>query len=548
MHPAPSLAEAPPKTDESRPGYNSPVSPETHVSHGDRGRGSPSSPPVRKDTTSSTSTTLTSATVVTGASSDTVSTAYGHLDSPPSFATQAIFPVKDGADPASNRRASRRRTGPLSAVQRERAALIRKLGACTDCRRRRVACHPNHHNMTWEDAARKYRSHSPNIHDLSPVSRRPLSPAMINSKSAYLEPQEMDLDTPPAQHPGRPPLSETRIRTPLPSGPRLDKPASMTLLPSIDNLKSDLQSAATRILADPYGSRYTSVQALLLHWEDDDDPSVRHAVDGLATVFESSYNYAFRIRAIPSSSSCKSPWRWLSREITEFVDTHDQRDVLKIIYYNGRSYLDADREMVLASTQSPESAYPIRWSGIQQILEDACSDTLILMDAAYYPSSTLVRRQGVLELIAASASEDHARLIDRGVFTRALIDLLHIRASQKFTHPLSAAELHAKLLSLYPKMIQDRQPEKEMLTSFPSPLHVQISGDSRLPSVLLAPIRTGIMPSTLDAVLNGPQLSLSFKLTEDSFDADSWLVWLRSMPQGIRDVRFEGPYRNNVLR
>jgi hypothetical protein len=40
---------------------------------------------------------------------------------------------------APQRRASRRRTGPLTAVQRERAHLIRKMGACSDCRRRRVA-------------------------------------------------------------------------------------------------------------------------------------------------------------------------------------------------------------------------------------------------------------------------------------------------------------------------------------------------------------------------------------------------------------------------
>lgn len=54
-------------------------------------------------------------------------------------ASQSIFSVKDGAEILQNRRASRRRTGPLSAQQREKAALIRKLGACTDCRRRRVA-------------------------------------------------------------------------------------------------------------------------------------------------------------------------------------------------------------------------------------------------------------------------------------------------------------------------------------------------------------------------------------------------------------------------
>ncbi|KAK4212894.1 hypothetical protein QBC37DRAFT_183313 [Rhypophila decipiens] len=34
---------------------------------------------------------------------------------------------------------------------------MRKIGACDDCRTRRVACHPNHHQMTWEEAERKFR-------------------------------------------------------------------------------------------------------------------------------------------------------------------------------------------------------------------------------------------------------------------------------------------------------------------------------------------------------------------------------------------------------
>ena len=149
MHPVQILAEAPPTTtDESRPAHNLPASPEphsphgshaTHATNGTNGHGSPSSPPVRKDTTSSTSTTTTTASLATGASNETGTTVYSNLESPPSFTAHPVFSVKEGVDSVANRRASRRRTGPLSALQRERAALIRKLGACPDCRRRRVA-------------------------------------------------------------------------------------------------------------------------------------------------------------------------------------------------------------------------------------------------------------------------------------------------------------------------------------------------------------------------------------------------------------------------
>lgn len=92
------------------------------------------SPPMRQDTGSSISTQATTATL---ASTETNNTSYS-ADTSPNL-HQSIFSLKDGSDVSNSRRTSRRRTGPLSQQSRERAALIRKLGACVDCRRRRVA-------------------------------------------------------------------------------------------------------------------------------------------------------------------------------------------------------------------------------------------------------------------------------------------------------------------------------------------------------------------------------------------------------------------------
>ena len=166
------------------------------------------------------------------------------------------------------------------------------------------------------------------------------------------------------------------------------------------------------------------------------------------------------------------------------------------------------------------------------------------MDAAYYPSSKMVRQHGVLELVAASVSEDHIRAIERCAFTRALSEILHTRASQRFMQPLSAAGLHAKLLSQYPQMIQDQSPEKEMLTSFPSPLHMQMSGNARLPSILLAPLKRSLSYVT-DPDQSGPQLNLSIRVTDEALNMESWAEWLRMMPDGVKDLKVEGPYRNN---
>lgn len=163
------------------------------------------------------------------------------------------------------------------------------------------------------------------------------------------------------------------------------------------------------------------------------------------------------------------------------------------------------------------------------------------MDAAYYPSSRMSRQRGVLEIIAASMSEDHFNALDRCAFTRALAEQLRTRATR--SNPLSAAELHSILLANYPKMIQDRNPERETVTSFPAPLHTMMSGNSRLPSILLAPVHQTSPLRSSFSYENNPQLHLSIRLNDDNVDVDSWNEWLRLMPEGIKDVKVEGPFR-----
>lgn len=138
-------AEAPPNhSDDRRQVSDLPGGPENRlhpsaVLHNHDQHTGSASPPVRKDTDSSISTVATVLTAALAAE-DTNGTAYSSVaSSPTNYASQGVFSAKDGASVAPQRRATRRRVGPLTTLQRERAHLIRKMGACPDCRRRRVA-------------------------------------------------------------------------------------------------------------------------------------------------------------------------------------------------------------------------------------------------------------------------------------------------------------------------------------------------------------------------------------------------------------------------
>lgn len=373
----------------------------------------------------------------------------------------------------------------------------------------------------------------------------------------------MDMDVSPSQQHAHSALSETRIRTPLPSGPRPDKHLNMPPLPGFDTFRADLQGSADRILANPFRSRYANVSVLLVRWQADEDPGGQNAFNDLAKTFREDYNYAVQKASIPTSTEeSKRPWLWLSQVVADFVADHNQRDCLNIFYYSGFSYLDRNREAVLArfvflsrscsisagpclpllsSSKHADPASVIRWSGIQQCFENARSDALLLMDCAYYPSYTTARQEGMLELIAASAGDDHVDRLGRSAFTRALVDELRTRVVQPFREPFSAAELHSKLLSAYPRMIPEREPEKEVITRFPTPLSMQLSSNKTLPSILLAPLRHG---GASGASAAGSQLSITFRLADETFNMDSWAEWLRLMPAGITEARVEGPYRN----
>lgn len=213
--------------------------------------------------------------------------------------------------------------------------------------------------MNWDEAYRKFGNHSPTMKEIAPLSvsgRKHSSSTLTSPTTAhngvYHDPMEMemDVDSTPSHQPGRASLSDTRIsRTPLPSGPRPDKTTPMTPMFNMGSPRNELQDIASRILADPYRGRYAAVQVLLLYWHDDDAPDVKETVRQLADILAQRYNYTLEIKVIPSpSESGKSSWKWLSSTITSFVEHRDQRDVLKIVYYNGHSYLDADRQMVLA--------------------------------------------------------------------------------------------------------------------------------------------------------------------------------------------------------
>lgn len=167
------------------------------------------------------------------------------------------------------------------------------------------------------------------------------------------EPQAMQLDqSPPSQQTVHTSSTEAHgraSRTPLPSGPRLERTAQAAIsLPGSDAARPSLQGQASGIIANPNRGRYSAVHVLLLTWEDEEDVAVQQEVEELRSVLETHYHFMVETDLI-SAQADEPEWacRRLSRRIDQFMGTNDQRDVLKILYYSGRTQLDVNRAMVL---------------------------------------------------------------------------------------------------------------------------------------------------------------------------------------------------------
>lgn len=204
-------------------------------------------------------------------------------------------------------------------------------------------------------------------------------------------------------------------------------------------------------------------------------------------------------------------------------------------------FLYKANEYVTSSTQSGQPC-TIRWSTVQPLFEQAIADTLVIMDSRYFGILGAARRRGTLEVLAAGSFEEHASPLARCAFTQALSEKLRTQAARM--RPFSAAELHAQLLAEYPRIVQDMNPDREFLTSFPAPLHLQLADSQMVPSVLLAPLRRSRFNSTESASpLPGAEVSMTVRLDREP-DADRWADWLRLMPEGVREVKIEGAFRS----
>ena len=246
----------------------------------------------------------------------------------------------------------------------------------------------------------------------------------------------------------------------------------------------------------------------------------------------------------------------------------------------------AVRRILDGSDQSHSHSSPnsptIKWLGIQNMLEQAESDVLILLDCCAGASSAAEAGNGVTEVIAACGFETWAPGVSEHSFTRSLIDELQYWCGNPSN---SVAMLHMRVLATM-KHWKPRTSRTSIDERRKTPIHTLLDNQGRSRSIQLIPLpmkppplaelpaaltetpcsespgsHTGSSGASDDSNLDSSQSStshiwsdpdfrspkalISLALEEDQWlSPNAWAEWLEGIPAKVKAACVEGVYRS----
>jgi hypothetical protein len=152
-------------------------------------------------------------------------------------------------------------------------------------------------------------------------------------------------------------------------------------------------------------SRYETVDACLIRWEDD-ELGVQQELDALNDVLQG-YGFLTNVFLIPKLNS-----HWdLMRKTLDFIQDWDNDKNLFVLYYAGHGRINSARQAEWVFGQDLNSPF-VDWSAIQGLFGTAKSDVLILLDTCVAASSATTTQIAVMETIAACGFERRARPLE----------------------------------------------------------------------------------------------------------------------------------------
>ncbi|KAH8748552.1 hypothetical protein F5882DRAFT_234875, partial [Hyaloscypha sp. PMI_1271] len=270
----------------------------------------------------------------------------------------------------------------------------------------------------------------------------------------------------------------------------------------VKSFASSLNDASHTAFPNRGRSRYETVNACLIRWEEDEllvEPELKR----LSYTFQD-YGFMTKEWHIPTRNSHLD----LMMKTGEFIRNADNDKNLFIVYYGGHGRINKERQAEWFCKRDPTSAR-VDWSAIQTLFAAAQSDVLILLDACAAASATARSLNGSMEAIVACGFESKAPPPGEHSFTNALIDVLDDWVNRR---SFSASCLHSEILSQLKLKEKKKGREGQKLEWCVTPIYINCTHDSRIPSIelcnrsILQPLAASSKPPESNALADDMDL------------------------------------------
>ncbi|CAG8953482.1 hypothetical protein HYFRA_00010232 [Hymenoscyphus fraxineus] len=187
-------------------------------------------------------------------------------------------------------------------------------------------------------------------------------------------------------------------------------------------------------------NKYVSIKVLILYWcEGDEGFKTEGREFGL--LLQDTFQYAIEEFAIPSSQSELHLRGVVNRILLELATTSEEKNAssLLIIHYGGHGDKNDDRH-------AGEERRAV-WAAVQEILKEAESDVLLLLDCCFAAQAGRTRREpskSRFEILAAAAMGMQTRMPADDSFTKILQK--HVKAIFDETGFVLIPDLHQRLV------------------------------------------------------------------------------------------------------
>ncbi|KAE9366835.1 hypothetical protein N431DRAFT_471868 [Stipitochalara longipes BDJ] len=377
------------------------------------------------------------------------------------------------------------------------------------------------------------------------------------------------------------------IRTAFGSGYDLDR---LNYHVRLQDFAVELQKAANAVFPGSQTSRYTKVDVILLSWEDEDpDLPISSDIRELSDTFANLYGYQVEEWLIPAEDDSHNK---LQVKILQFL-WHSDPTHLKIVYYAGHARLASNGQPLLMSRRNSEKERcpTVKWSAIQNSIEESMSDALVLLDCCASGICTTEEGNGATELIAGWTCKNLTNGLGPSSFTQALnakfrqlSQLPYFTVGQLYNAVFTEVQaLKVDPVTLRPKKLpvhrvltrsQD-SPRSICLSKFSTPSQHQNampSTEISSPDTKVQPINMPVFHSpspeeantpnsishaasassyttSLGELPEYPRLLFSIRVSEDvkvgDFSPEVFLDWLKSVPIKANLVRVEAGFASD---